>query len=424
MIECELSKGVRNSLPTLLDWLKGAWLKPSVNDNPQREFSHNVRVLMDTEIDKATFRDIIVSFRDGPPSLVPASDGMPLRIEFGFDDMATGHALIAESIRGGTSPAVGEPDSAKQMDYASRIARSDANVLITGDTGVGKEGMAHFVHNQSHRAEKDFVAVNCAALPETMVEAILFGHKKGAFTGATTNSIGLFRAADGGTLFLDEITELPRLLQAKLLRALQEGEILPVGETQPVKVNVRIVAAANRNFEEEVTSGRFREDLYWRLNVMPIAISPLAERRQDIRAITAAMLLSLQTDNERFCWPTESAQRRLIGHKWAGNARELHNTLQRAIVMCDASMINEADLVGVQNQVKRLSPRPDMVEPERASRLMLGEDLHSLSKKVQFEAIIQALNEGNGNRKETAKALGISERTLRYRLAEMREVAA
>lgn len=423
MINCEISEAAKEQLPTLLDWLRGAWIDASVNPDIRREKSDHVRVLLDSEMERATYRDIIVGFRAGPPSLVPANDGLPLRIEFGFEDMAFGHALISEAIRGGNSPAVGEPASAKQMEFASRVAKSDANVLIMGQTGVGKEGMAQFVHNQSERAEKPFVAVNCAALPETMVEAILFGHKKGAFTGATGASEGLFRAADGGTLFLDEITELPLMLQAKLLRALQEGEILPVGETTPVNVDVRIVAAANRDFEDEVASGRFREDLYWRLNVMPIDIPALAERRQDIRAIAAAMLLSMQAKSGRFCWPTEEALKALSAHAWPGNARELHNVLQRATILSDETVIEAADLGLAATPVSR-TPRADPVEPGRASKLMRGQDLHSLSREVQHEAIVDALEKTDGNRRETAKILGISERTLRYRLADMREIAA
>jgi len=423
MIDCELSETVKDLLPTLPDWLNGAWLNPTVNADIKRENSPHIRVLLDSEMDRATYRDIIISFRAGPPSLVPANDGMPLRIEFGFEDMAFGHALIAESIRGGNSPAVGEPSSARQMDYAARVAKSDANVLIKGQTGVGKEGMARFVHVQSGRGDKNFIAVNCAALPETMVEAILFGHKKGAFTGATAAAEGLFRAADGGTLFLDEITELPLMLQAKLLRALQEGEILPVGETQAVKVDVRIVAAANRDFDGEVAAGRFREDLYWRLNVMPIEIKPLAERRQDIRAIAASMLLSLQAKSGVFCWPTDKALKRLSAHSWAGNARELHNILQRAIIMSDG-MVIEAEALDIQEAITARTPRADPVEPGRAARLMRGQDLHSLSREVQHEAISNALDCADGNRRETAKILGISERTLRYRLADMRKIAA
>lgn len=423
MINCEISEAVKEQLPTLLDWLRGAWLNPTVNADIQREKSPHIRVLLDSEMERATYKDIIIGFRAGPPSLVPANDGLPLRIEFGFEDMAFGHALVSESIRGGNSPAVGEPASARQMDYASRIAKSDANVLIKGETGVGKEGMARFVHDQSERIEKPFVAVNCAALPETMVEAILFGHKKGAFTGATGASEGLFRAADGGTLFLDEITELPLMLQAKLLRALQEGEILPVGETVAVKVDVRIVAAANRNFEDEVACGRFREDLYWRLNVLPIEIAALAERRQDVRAITAAMLLSLQVKSGAFCWPTEDALKTLSAHAWPGNARELHNVLQRASILSDDAII-DADDLGIELVAAPRTPRADPVEPGRAAKLMRGQDLHSLSREVQHEAIVSALDSTDGNRRETAKILGISERTLRYRLADMREIAA
>lgn len=425
MINCALSETVRDRLPSLETWLKGAWLKPVALESLAKadiKAAGTVRILMTSEIGEACHRDILVDLRDGAPSFVPAANGLPARVEFGFEDMAFGHALIAELVRGGRGPAVGEPASARLMDYAARVARSEANVLIQGDTGTGKEGMARFIHDQSRRAEGQFVAVNCAALPDTMVEAILFGHKKGAFTGATAEAEGLFRAADGGTLFLDEITELPLALQAKLLRALQEGEILPVGETRAVKVDVRIVAATNRDCGELVANGDFREDLYWRLNVMPVEIPALAERRQDVRAIAAAMLIAMQAGEPSFAWPTAGALEALQAHAWRGNARELGNVLQRALVLRDGDAIRSADL-GLMFAKPVTVPRADPV-PAAGTRLLKGKDLHSLSRAVEHDAIEAALEQTGGNRRETAKLLGISERTLRYRLADMRELAA
>jgi len=425
MIECALSEAVRDALPTLESWLKGAWLLPIGMAEAK---PGTVRVLMAHEIADATHRDILIDLRDGNPRHIPAGNGLPVRIEFGLADMAFAHAMIAETIRAGRGPAVGEPASAKLMDYARRIARSDATVLIQGETGTGKEGMARLVHDESPRAKGNFIAVNCAALPETMVEAILFGHRKGAFTGATGDGEGLFRAANGGTLFLDEITELPLALQAKLLRALQEGEILPVGETRAIKVDVRIIAAANRRCADMVADGSFREDLYWRLNVMPIEIAPLRARRQDVRAIAAAMLIAMQAGESRIAWPTADAIDALLAHGWSGNVRELGNVLQRALVLRegDALRCDDLGLAAPSPAMPRPTaptPRADPVPAGQGGRMLRGRDLHSLSRAVEHDAIQTALEENNGNRRETARMLGISERTLRYRLASMRELA-
>jgi two-component system response regulator FlrC len=426
MIECTLSEAVRTNLPMLESWLKSAWINPVAAANSPA----TVKVLMAQEIASASHRDILVDVRNGAPQLVRAANGLPARIAFSFDNMPLGLALIAELLRAGRGPAVGEPAMAKLMGYAARIARSEAAVLIQGETGTGKEGMARLVHDQSPRAKGPFIAVNCAALPETMVEAILFGHKKGAFTGASADGEGLFRAADGGTLFLDEITELPLALQAKLLRALQEGEVLPVGETRAVKVDVRIVTAANRDAADLVAAGEFREDLYWRLNVMPIALPRLADRRQDIRAIAAAMLLRMQNDGSDFAWLSAEALETLQAHSWPGNARELGNVLQRALVLREGDCIEAEDLGIAPARLfsapapVATGPRADPVPAAGTVRLMRAGDLHSLSRAVEHDAIQQALDENGGNRRETARMLGISERTLRYRLANMRELAA
>ncbi len=437
MIECTLSQAVRDTLPMLESWLKSAWINPVATPGA----ANTVKVLLANEIASASHRDILVDLREGAPSLVRAANGLPARIAFGFDDMALGLALIAEMLRAGRGPAVGEPVMTKLMGYAARIARSEAAVLIQGETGTGKEGMARLVHDQSPRANGPFIAVNCAALPETMVEAILFGHKKGAFTGASADGEGLFRAADGGTLFLDEITELPLALQAKLLRALQEGEVLPVGETRSIKVDVRIVTAANRDAADLVAAGEFREDLYWRLNVMPIALPRLADRRQDVRAIAAAMLLRMQNDASDFAWLSAEALETLQAHSWPGNARELGNVLQRALVLREGDCIEAEDLglaparlftpaaqpvaqPAAAPTLAFTAPRADPVPATGSARLMRGSDLHSLSRAVEHDAIQRALDENGGNRRETARMLGISERTLRYRLANMRELAA
>lgn len=423
-----IGPSVRDTLPTIVQWLQGAWLDVSVVEELQPATRHRpTHVLASTEISYATYRDIIVDFREGDAKLIPAAKGMPLQIHFGMSDMAFAFALIAESIRE-SGPAIGEPSSAQLMTFAERVAQTDASVLIQGQTGTGKEGLARFVHDASPRSEQPFVPVNCAALPETMIEAILFGHKRGAFTGASGEAEGLFRAADGGSLFLDEISELPLSLQAKLLRVLQEGEVLPVGETRTINVNVRIIAAANRDFEAEVAQGRFREDLYWRLNVVPLTLPRLCERRQDIRAIAASMLLKGQDTMNGFAWPTPDALTALMAHDFPGNARELNNILQRAMIMRTGDQIDLTDLQikpansFAAQKAAPSAPRHDPL-PDAGKRIVHGRDLQSLSREAEFDAIRNALNANNGNRRATAEMLGISERTLRYRLADMREFA-
>ncbi|MBN8831324.1 MAG: sigma-54 factor interaction domain-containing protein, partial [Sphingomonadales bacterium] len=270
MLHVDMSQRVHRLLPALETWLDIACYTVRVIAAEAPRGKSTRRILLAEEIAHATCRDILVEWREGEPRLMPAADGFPARIAFGPQDSDMAFALIAELLRPARMPAVGDETSAMLMRLAARIAASDATVLIQGETGTGKEGIARFLHDHSPRADKDFIAVNCAALPETMMEAMLFGHKKGSFTGAGASSDGLFLAANGGTLFLDEIAELPLALQAKLLRALQEGEVLPVGATHPVPVDVRVIAAGNRDLAVEAEAGRFRSDLYWRLNVMPL----------------------------------------------------------------------------------------------------------------------------------------------------------
>ncbi|AMK22022.1 sigma-54 interaction domain-containing protein [Sphingobium sp. TKS] len=422
MSSLDVSRGVCALVPGLQHWLENAFYSVRIVDaqSPrEREGAErdNRRVLLATEIGHATHRDILINLVDGAPSLVPAASGLPARVAFGLEDMGFAFALIAELARPAALPAVGDNASARLMTLAGRVARSDATVLIQGDTGTGKEGMARFLHAQSGRTTHDFIAVNCAALPETMMEAMLFGHKKGSFTGAANASEGLFLAADGGTLFLDEIAELPLALQAKLLRAIQEGEVLPVGATHPVPVNVRIIAACNRNLAAEVAAGRFREDLYWRLNVMPLELRPLAERPGDVTAIAAAMLLRHQDmAKAAFVWPTAAALEKLTAHVWPGNARELGNVLQRAVVLRDGDRISADDLhITGAPQLRLVEQVLAPADPIR---------LRDVAHHSKLEAVRAALRETDGHRAAAARKLGISERTLRYRLAEMRELAA
>ena len=417
MSSLDVSQGVCALVPGLQHWLENAFFTVRIVDAQSPREREDRRVLLATEIGHATHRDILINLVDGAPSLVPAANGLPARVAFGLEDMGFAFALIAELARPSAVPAVGDAGSARLMTLAGRVARSDATVLIQGDTGTGKEGMARFLHTQSGRVTRDFIAVNCAALPETMMEAMLFGHKKGSFTGAAQASEGLFLAADGGTLFLDEIAELPLSLQAKLLRALQEGEVLPVGATHSVPVNVRIIAACNRNLAAEVAAGRFREDLYWRLNVMPLELRPLAERPGDVTAIAAAMLLRQQDSaKDAFVWPTAAALEKLAAHVWPGNARELGNVLQRALVLRDGDRIEPVDLhISGAPQLRIVEQVLAPAEPIR---------LRDVAHNSKLEAVRAALRETDGHRAAAARKLGISERTLRYRLAEMRDLAA
>jgi two-component system, response regulator FlrC len=398
MTETKISDSLKTALPTLASALQGAGI--AVGTGPRTILSFD-------ETASAQAGDVIVESTapTTAPYLVSLKDGHPVRIGFGFEDMAFGHALIAELIRTNPDIAHGEPATAAMLAQAARIAKTDAPVLIAGDTGTGKEGLARLVHARSSRGDRSFVAVNCAALPETMAEAVLFGHMRGAFTGAVGESDGLFRAADGGTLLLDEVADLPLVLQAKLLRALQEGEVLPVGATRPVAVDVRVIAAANRNLADEVQGGRFRADLYWRLNVMALTLLPLRARRQDIRAITAALLIRHARKGSAFAWPTAHALDVLMAHDWQGNVRELDSVLQRALLTAENGRIDVADLT-IERRVS-----------------VYDGSLKLVGKQSQADAILTALDEVGGHRARAAARLGVSERTLRYRLADMRAAA-
>lgn len=400
-----LSEMAAAANPALARWLAGAGLScRSMGDAVT-----GPNILDISEAAAARAGDVLIAFVDGTPSLTIGGDAEPARLRFGFEDMAFGHALAAELVRPANRPACGEPESARLLALAERIAGSDATALVLGETGTGKEGLARFIHASSPRADRPFVAVNCAALPDTMLEAMLFGHQKGSFTGASTEGEGLFRAADGGTLLLDEVSELPLALQAKLLRALQEKEVLPVGAVRPEPIDVRVIACANRDLASEVAEGRFRADLYWRLNVLPLQLHPLGRRRLDIRAIAAAILVRHAPQGAAMLWPTQAALDRLMTHAWPGNARELDNVLQRAMLLREGDRIDAADL-----SIDAMPVVQDN-EPRR---------LTEVGRTAEAAVIRAALAETGGHRLRAAERLGISERTLRYRLADMRAAAA
>lgn len=235
--------------------------------------------------------------------------------------------------------------SRRMLELASRVARSDVTVFVNGPTGSGKEVLSRFVHLQSTRKDAPFIAINCAAIPENMLEALLFGHEKGAYTGATAAGQGYFRAADGGTLLLDEISEMPLGLQAKLLRVIQERKVTPLGSQKEIDVDVRLIATSNRDMAKEVVKGTFREDLFYRLHVFPLHSLSLAARRDDVPALAAAMIRRHSKGD--LCPPvlSQRAIAALKAHDWPGNVRELENVIQRALVLCSGTMIEADDII-------------------------------------------------------------------------------
>jgi len=307
---------------------------------------------------------------------------------------------------------IAEAQATRQvLELARRVAGTDATVLLTGESGVGKEVFARFIHRTSPRAGKPFVAINCAAIPESLLEATLFGFEKGAFTGAAQAHAGKFEQAAGGSLLLDEVSEMPLQLQAKLLRVLQEREVERVGGKAPIRLDVRVLATSNRDLESEVKAGRFREDLYYRLNVFPIAIPPLRERRADILPLARRVLQrASEAAQGRAYTLSDAAAAGLTAHNWRGNIRELENVLQRALILAPGMVV----------EVEHLClPRPAMGAvsgPAAATASKPPTDLKSLERAH----ILETLAAVNGVRKAAAERLGMSERTLRYKLQQYR----
>jgi len=297
---------------------------------------------------------------------------------------------------------------------SSKVAQSDATVMLCGESGVGKEVFAQFIHNQSKRAGQEFVAINCAAIPENMLEAVLFGYEKGAFTGAVQATPGKFEQAQNGTLLLDEISEMDAGLQAKLLRVLQEKEVERLGGRKTIKLNVRVLATTNRNLKEEVEKGRFREDLFYRLSVFPIQIPPLRERLADIIPIANKLLNKQNGNSSNALSLTADAQQKLLNYSWRGNVRELDNVMQRALIFKSGNEITAAD-IHLEADDYELMSKQEKIESVQDSELVNG------LKDREQQLILEALKAGNGSRKYAAERLGISPRTLRYKLARMRD---
>ena len=371
-------------------------------------------------------------------------------------------------------PVANASSSQQLLQLSRRVAQSDSTALIIGESGTGKEVLARYIHNHSPRANKPFVAINCAAIPENMLEAMLFGHEKGAYTGAINSAPGKFEQANGGTLLLDEISEMDLGLQAKLLRVLQEREVERLGSRKTIKLDVRVIATSNRDMRREVAEGKFREDLYFRLSVLPLQWAPLRDRREDILPL-AQRLLQRHAQKQKRTGVSlgESAKRALVNYPWPGNVRELDNVMQRALILQMGPHIEAADLglEGVaggvtysekpslldaavelpatqaaadtptatssvygeqapEKQITEVAPPAasgsDIVfndnfgtamEAQEELGAVLGADL----KQREFEIIVKTLRQERGSRKHTAERLGISPRTLRYKVARLRE---
>jgi two-component system response regulator FlrC len=313
-------------------------------------------------------------------------------------------------------PVAADAASLRLLQLAARVAASDATVLITGESGTGKEVLARYVHRRSRRSAGPFVAINCAAIPESMLEAVLFGHERGAFTGAHLSRAGKFELAQGGTLLLDEVSEMDLALQAKLLRVLQEREVERIGGSQTIRLDVRVIATSNRQLRDEVAAGRFREDLFYRLNVVPLRIAPLRDRPGDILPLVERALRRWSSGGQ----PPElddGARAALQSHAWPGNVRELENLVQRALVLAGGRRLEAADLAfeGPGRPAAPSAPLPAPMEPASMPTADLGGELRERERRVIIEAIL-----ATGTREGAASRLGISARTLRHKLQQMR----
>lgn len=303
----------------------------------------------------------------------------------------------------GKSPAI-----KKVFDMIQAVAETDSTVLISGNSGTGKELVARAIHYRSKRKNKPFIAVNCGAISENLIESELFGHKKGAFTGAISDKEGFIKAADGGTLFLDEISEMPPQLQVKLLRAIQEKEYTPVGTTQSLPVNVRFVATTNRNLEEEVKAGRFREDLYYRLNVVEIHLPSLREREEDIPLLADHFLNKYRKElNKNIKGIDNDAMRVLLAHEWRGEVRELENVIERAVIFCRGDYISVDDLP------------PTFVPDRETLTTNFSGSLEDSVRKFERDFIMRVLESNNFNKEKTAEILKVGLSTLYRKLKEL-----
>ncbi|BBN81105.1 sigma-54-dependent Fis family transcriptional regulator [Pseudoalteromonas sp. A25] len=328
-------------------------------------------------------------------------------------------------------PVVKDPQSLKLLELAAKVAKSDASVMVLGPSGSGKEVLARYIHDKSERAEESFVAINCAAIPENMLEATLFGYEKGAFTGAIQACPGKFEQAQKGTILLDEITEMDLGLQAKLLRVLQEREVERLGGRKTIELDVRVLATSNRDLKEAVAAGDFREDLYYRLNVFPLMWLPLCERPGDIEVL-AEHLIARHCVKAGKPTPTLSheAKQKLLSHQWPGNVRELDNVVQRALILQHGNQVNADDIFIESHQAvttNRYDKQQAPIEVELKTQCDVSDSGEGQSYKAELQdkehqMILDTLSRCQGKRKEVAELLGMSPRTLRYKLAKMRDM--
>jgi two-component system response regulator FlrC len=365
---------------------------------------------------------------------------------------------LPEKAKETDGPIVADPSSIQLLELASRVARSDASVMVLGPSGSGKEVLARYIHDKSNRCDEPFVAINCAAIPENMLEATLFGYEKGAFTGAIQACPGKFEQAQGGTILLDEITEMDLGLQAKLLRVLQEREVERLGGRKTIQLDVRILATSNRDLKEAVSENQFREDLYYRLNVFPLMWRPLNQRPGDIIVLAKHLIeRHLSKSKEPMAYLDSGAEKKLLAHSWPGNVRELDNVIQRALILRTGNTINEhaifieniaaTDFVMTPTSISTQSasqsqastadksiehgPTSSAYYDEKSSLVelpkqdLLAGDTGSYKdelKDKEHRIILETLARCQGKRKDVAETLGISPRTLRYKLAQMRDL--
>ncbi|MBR9856092.1 MAG: sigma-54-dependent Fis family transcriptional regulator [Gammaproteobacteria bacterium] len=332
---------------------------------------------------------------------------------------------VSQATEESGDPVVGDAGSIQLLQLATRVAESGASVMISGPSGTGKEVLARFIHRRSERAEGAFVAINCAAIPDNMLEATLFGYEKGAFTGAVQASPGKFEQANGGTLLLDEITEMDLNLQAKLLRVLQEREVERLGGRKTIRLDVRVLATSNRDLRQAVAEGRFREDLYYRLNVFPLHWPALIERPGDIVPLAEYLLQRHARELGRGGLVlSDAAKARLQAWHWPGNVRELGNVIQRALILAHGEVIEAADILLDASSPVSPTVTPATITSARAAFGHDDEPDRDLGKELatqEHQLILQALQTCAGSRQQVAEKLGISPRTLRYKLARMRD---
>jgi len=364
----------------------------------------NLPVLMMTAY--GTINDAVQAMKDGACNYIskPFSPEVLLNMV---------NQYIPSKICDKQTPIAEDTKSIELLKLAKKVATTDASVMVLGPSGSGKEVLAQYVHYNSSRADQKFVAINCAAIPENMLEATLFGYEKGAFTGAIQACPGKFEQAQAGTILLDEITEMDLSLQAKILRVLQEREVERLGGRKTISLDVRVIATSNRDLKEAVAEGKFREDLYYRLNVFPLTWLPLAQRRDDILPLAKHLVQRItQKNGEQIPEFTAAARSKLIAYNWPGNVRELDNVIQRALILYSDNIIDAGDLLIEQFDTEIVTSSPVVESDDK-----LGSEL----KLQEHQIILDTLSACHGSRKDVAERLGISPRTLRYKIARMRD---